>query len=87
MAASWNEQEGWGETEERLFEEMAHDTGALYDPYLQAAFDVAYYDDTVDHFIRVETREWIHDYIEETYGFDFDDYFDWQAWREEHGYE
>lgn len=86
MDRDWAEGRDWSESEFDLFERMAHDTDALEDSMLQSMFDLAYYDDDVDHDIRANAREWISDYVEDVYGFDFDEYFDWDAWREEHGY-
>lgn len=75
----------WSDRQERLFEEMAHGTDVLQDEMLQQVFHVAYYDFDVDHDTRVAAREWVIEYVEQVYGFEFDEFFDWDVWREMYG--
>ena len=81
----WAEFPDWSETELNLFERMAHDTDALDDPHLQALFDTAFFNFDVDKETRKGARERLTEYIQEVYDFDFDQWFDWAAWREMYG--
>jgi hypothetical protein len=45
-------------------------------------FDLAYFDQDVSHDVRENAREWLDEYLADEYGFDFDDWFDWEAWRD-----
>lgn len=75
----------WSDEQERLFLNMAHDTDVVNDEMLQQVFNVGWFDPDVDSEYRVAAREWVHDYVESYYGFDFDAYFDWEAWRDNYG--
>lgn len=73
----------WSDRQERMFVNMAHDDSAvLNDELLQQVFNVGFFDFDVDHDTRMASREWVKEYVENTYGFVFDDWFDWEAWRE-----
>jgi hypothetical protein len=85
MAHEWAEGRDWSDFEMDMYERMAHDTDALDDPMMQSMFDLAYFDQDVSHDIRENAREWLDEYIADEYGFDFDDWFDWEAWREAYG--
>lgn len=78
----WEDREDWSAIENDLFERMAHDTDALNDPQLQNMFDLGWFDNEVSPEIREHARDWVADYVYDEYGFDFDEYFDWDAWRE-----
>ena len=82
MAHEWAEGRDWSEFEMGLYEDMAHDTDALNDPMLQSMFDLGYFDHDVSSDVRANAREWLDEYIMEEYGFDFDQFFDWEAWRD-----
>jgi hypothetical protein len=82
MEHEWAEGRDWSEFEMTLYESMAHDTDALNDGMLQSMFDLAYFDQDVSHDVRENAREWLDEYLADEYGFDFDDWFDWEAWRE-----
>jgi hypothetical protein len=81
----WAENPDWSETEKALFEQMAHDTDALDDPMLQSIFDTAYFNFDISKEQRADARETLRSYVKEVYGFDFDTWFDWAAWREMYG--
>jgi hypothetical protein len=70
-----------------LYESMAHDTDALNDSMLQSMFDLAFFDQDASHDIRENARDWVDEYLADEYGFDFDEWFDWEAWREAYGVE
>lgn len=75
----------WSDRQERLFENMAHETDVLQDNMLQQVFHVGFFDTDVDHENRMAAREWVKEYVSEQYGFEFDEYFDWETWRELYG--
>jgi hypothetical protein len=81
----WLEFPEWSQTEQQLFEQMAHDTDALDDPLLQALFNTAFFDFDISKERRAEARETLKSYIQDVYDFDFDRWFDWAAWREQYG--
>jgi len=87
VSDDWYPDNSWSETEIRLFADMAHDTDALQDRMLQSLFDTAYFDPGVSHDVREGARESLNEYILDVYGFDFDEWFDWDAWREAYGIE
>jgi hypothetical protein len=82
MAHEWAEGRDWSELEMDLYERMAHDTDALDDGMLQSMFDLGYFTPDADHDDIVNARNWVDDYLMDEYGWDFDDYFDWDAWRD-----
>jgi hypothetical protein len=82
MEHEWAEGRDWSEFEMNLYERMAHDTDALNDSMLQSMFDLAFFDQDASHDIRENARDWVDEYLADEYGFDFDDWFDWDAWRD-----
>jgi hypothetical protein len=82
MEHEWAEGRDWSEFEMNLYESMAHDTDALNDSMLQSMFDLAFFDQDASHDIRENARDWVDEYLADEYGFDFDDWFDWDAWRD-----
>lgn len=75
----------WSDRQERLFENMAHETNVLDDEMLQQVFQVGFFDFDVDHDTRMRSREWVAEYVEREYGFLFDEWFDWETWRDWYG--
>lgn len=75
----------WSDRQEQLFYEMAHNTDVLHDEQLQQVFHVGFYDFDVDHETRMAAREFVEDYVRERYGYEMDEYFDWDVWREMYG--
>lgn len=75
----------WSPRQEHLFEEMAHETDVLNDEMLQQVFDVGWFNQGVSHDERMAAREWVESYVRDVYDFDFDQYFDWDTWREMYG--
>ncbi len=73
----------WYEEEERLFDHLlGGDTFLGNDPELQDMFDTAYFDPDATTEDRYMAREDIRDYLLDEYGIDFDQYFDWEGWRD-----
>jgi hypothetical protein len=55
------------------------------DTTAQALFHAAYFDQDYTTSERVAIREALAEYLEDEYDIDFDDVFDWEAWRESYG--
>lgn len=75
----------WSSRQDRLFLEMAHDTDVIEDRVLQQMFHMGWYDQDVDTRTRMFAREWVQERVQVEYGFDFDQFFSWEAWREAYG--
>lgn len=52
------------------------------DVYGHAIFDVAYYSENIGYDLRLAAQEAFDTYMDEWYGLDFDDWFDWDDYRE-----
>lgn len=82
----WADGLGWSEIEERLFEDIGERNELIFqDDLLQQAFDLGWFDMDIDHEYREAAREFVYEYLETEYGIDFDEVFDWDAWREAYG--
>lgn len=75
----------WGDRYVEIYEDMAHGTDALNDPMLQALYDAAFVDIEFHGADLTAVREALYDYVQSEYGYAFEDYFDWEAWREAYG--
>lgn len=82
----WAEGLGWSSTEERLFEDIGNaNENAFGDELLQQAFDIGWFDMNVSTEYREAAREYVVGWLRDEYGIEFDDVFDWDAWREAYG--
>jgi len=73
----------WGYIEFSLYEGMANDFQPLYnDTMAQNLFDAALFDHDISRGDRAAIMDSLRDYMWEEYGIDFDDVFDWEAYRE-----
>jgi len=81
----WADGLGWSNAEERLFEDVAINDSLLNDDIFQQAFDVGWFSPDVDDAYRAAAREYVEDWLEQEYGVQFDEVFDWDAWREQYG--
>lgn len=83
---SWADGLGWSSIEEHLFSEIGEHNEAIFgDELLQQAFDIGWFDMDVGADYREAAREFVYEYLETEYGIDFDEVFDWDAWREAYG--
>lgn len=82
----WAEGLGWSETEEHLFSEMAETNSGLLDadPDFLQAFDTGWFDREASPEDRADARDFVIEWMDEVYGLDFDEVFDWAAWREDY---
>lgn len=82
----WAENLGWSGIEERLFEDIGERNEQIFqDELLQQAFDIGWFDMDVGSDYREAAREFVYEWLESEYGIDFDEVFDWDAWREAYG--
>lgn len=75
----------WSETEQTLFADAFEPVGAFDDSIAQALFNEGYFNFDISSDDRVAIREALDGYMMDTYGVDFNDVFDWEAWREAYG--
>jgi hypothetical protein len=73
----------WGFIEFGLFDQMASGNMPLYnDNFAQNLYDAALFDHDISSSDRAAVMETLRDYMWDEYGVDFDDVFDWVAYRE-----
>lgn len=73
----------WSPTESQLFEQFVNGDDLMEnDRLLQALYDEAMFNFDLPHSDRVLILETMRDYVWDEYGIDFDDVFDWEAYRE-----
>jgi len=77
--------DNWSSWEKDLWTDAFEPIGAFDDRVAQALFNEAYFNFDISTPERVAIRETLDDYMMREYGVDFDDIFDWQAWREAYG--
>jgi len=76
----------WDQDETELWIDLTAGTvGMERDPELQSLFDDAMFNPDLDADERAEAYEMMIDYMWEAYGLDFEDVFDWEAYREYYG--
>lgn len=76
----------WSELEFRLFDEMAGPNDAMYEDWrVQAMYEAAMWNWDISTEDRVAIRNELHDYLWDEYGVDFNEVFDWEAYREAYG--
>lgn len=80
----WADGLGWSDFQESLFEGIASNDNLLNDELLQQAFDIGWFNQDVDSGYREAAREFVVEWLDEQ-GIDFDEVFDWDAWRENYG--
>lgn len=82
----WAEGLGWSSTEERLFADLGNANQDVFnDELVQQAFDIGWFNMDVGSDYREAAREFVVEWLHNEYGIEFDDVFDWDAWREAYG--
>jgi hypothetical protein len=72
----------WGPMEGALFDDMINHTDAiLFDQELQSLYHEAMFNFHLTSDEIITAREQLDDYMQRTYGMDFWNEFDWQAYR------
>lgn len=73
----------WSYIEFGLYDQMASGNMELYnDNFAQNLYDAALFDHDISRDDRAAVMDTLRDYMWEEYGVDFDDVFDWEAYRE-----
>lgn len=74
----------WGPAERDIFRDMVRDIpeAARHDTMLMALFDYALFDNSLSPSDKDIVYFALHDLLQDDYGVDFDDIFDWEAYRE-----
>jgi hypothetical protein len=86
MASEWDFlPNDWSDPEKGLWADAFEPIGAFNDPHAQALFNAGYFDEGWSRDERAAIREELSDYLMDAYGVDFDEVFDWEAWREAYG--
>lgn len=75
----------WSETEKDLWQDAFESVGAFDDRYAQTLFNAGYFETDYSSDERSAIRDRLSEYLMDEYGVDFDDVFDWEAWREAYG--
>lgn len=77
----------WSERESEIWNSSFGEYDALYDPVAQALYNEGYFNFDIDSDQRAAIRDALDEYMSQEYGIDFDDVFDWDAWRDAYGSE
>jgi len=73
----------WSYIEFGLYDQMASGNMELYnDNFAQNLYDAALFDHDISRDDRAAIMDTLRDYMWDEYGVDFDDVFDWEAYRE-----
>lgn len=81
----FTEDRGWSGRETDMWERF-NAYGITDDPVAQALFHEGFYNPgTHEGVDKLAIRDTLADYLRDEYGLDFDDVFDWEAWREMYG--
>lgn len=75
----------WSDAEKNLWHDTFDPIGGFADRQAQALFDAGYFNTDISSDDRSAIRDALSDYLMDTYGVDFDEVFDWEAWREAYG--
>lgn len=76
---------GWSQREANLYADAFSPIGAFDDPVAQALFNEGYFNRDIPADDRSAIREALNDYMLQEYDVEFNDIFDWDAWREAYG--
>ena len=75
----------WSSAERDLWAGAFEPIGAFTDTHAQALFNAGYFETEYSKEERSAIRDELSDYLMDAYGYDFDEIFDWEAWREAYG--
>lgn len=71
----------WDDDEFRMFEDLDLPQDAESDRFVQLAYDMAFFDEHSDYETRMAMREFLFNFLQDEYGFDFNAEFDWDDYR------
>jgi hypothetical protein len=73
--------EYWSDNEFQQFQAMELSVDAEADPWLQMLFDIAMFSPDETYDVHVAARSALEIRLRDEYGIDFEDAFDWNAYR------
>lgn len=76
---------GWSESEKDLYSDAFADTDIFADDVAAALFNEGYFNFDLSSDEINAIRDALDDYLMDEYGIDFDNVFDWEAYREAYG--
>lgn len=83
MADSWSVPAHWSELEEQLWHDIIDARPMISgDEKAEMLFHAGYFSDGLTPGEYDAVKDALSEYLQEEYGFEWDDYFDWEAWRE-----
>lgn len=77
--------DNWSNNEKDMWVGAFEPIGAFDDRHAQALFNEGYFNFELPSDERVAIREALDEYLMNEYGIDFDEIFDWEAWRDAYG--
>lgn len=75
----------WGDNERNLYFDAFEPVGAYQDTTAQALYNEGYFNYDISTEQRVAIREALDNYMWQEYGVDFQEIFDWEAFRDAYG--
>lgn len=72
----------WDSDVERMLKSMPDYKQFMQDPVSQMLLHAALFDYDVEAGERLVARHMIQEYWEDHWGYEFDDFFDWDGWRD-----
>lgn len=80
----WDEYnpQGWDTQVAHLWDDATNGAGWEHDDYGKMLFDTAYIDEYASTSAKQVARDMLREYFEDQYGIDWDDAFDWEAFRD-----
>jgi hypothetical protein len=74
--------QNWSDAERELWGGAFGESDTFFDPVAQALFNEGYFNFDLSTEQIGQIRDTLHDYLIDEYGIDFDQVFDWEAYRE-----
>lgn len=81
---SFFEPDVWTDKQAEIYEDTFPNPTLSSDPVVEALFFHGYMDMEIDTPERNAAREALYEYLNDEYGVDFDEVFDWEEWREQY---
>lgn len=79
----WADGLGWSHSEENLYADLAGSHGGMLDDsFAQTLFDLGYFAPDLSYDERIIAQDYLNEWLENEYGLDFEESFDWEAYRE-----
>lgn len=75
----------WSNSAAEMFYKTFGDFNVFEDPTAQALYEDAYFNFGASTRHINDVRDTLDDYLTQTYGINFDEWFDWEEYRERYG--